>query len=29
MVEMHKGRIWAESVEGHGSRLTFVLPIKK
>jgi signal transduction histidine kinase len=29
MVEMHDGRIWAESVEGHGSRLTFVLPIKR
>ena len=29
MAEMHDGRIWAESVDGHGSRLTFVLPIKR
>jgi len=27
MVELHGGRIWAESVEGRGSRLTFTLPI--
>ena len=28
MVELHGGRIWAESVEGHGSRITFILPVK-
>ncbi|MCC7512643.1 MAG: GAF domain-containing protein [Anaerolineae bacterium CFX3] len=27
MVEMHGGRIWAESVEGQGSRFSFLLPI--
>jgi signal transduction histidine kinase len=26
MIEMHKGRIWAESVEGKGSNFTFLLP---
>lgn len=27
MIEMHGGRIWAESVEGKGSNFTFVLPL--
>ncbi|MEW6405837.1 MAG: HAMP domain-containing sensor histidine kinase, partial [Chloroflexota bacterium] len=27
MIEMHGGRIWAESVEGRGSNFTFVLPL--
>ena len=27
MIEMHGGRIWAESVEGRGSRFTFLLPV--
>lgn len=27
MIEMHGGRIWAESVEGSGSRFTFLLPV--
>ena len=27
MVEMHGGRIWAESVEGKGSNFSFLLPI--
>jgi signal transduction histidine kinase len=28
MIEMHGGRIWAESVEGKGSNFTFLLPTK-
>jgi signal transduction histidine kinase len=27
MIELHGGRIWAESVEGKGSRVTFLLPV--
>jgi signal transduction histidine kinase len=27
MIEMHGGRIWAESVEGRGSRFIFLLPV--
>jgi len=27
MVEIHSGRIWAESVEGQGSSFTFLLPV--
>jgi signal transduction histidine kinase len=27
MIEMHGGRIWAESVEGKGSRFSFILPV--
>jgi signal transduction histidine kinase len=27
MIEMHGGRIWAESVEGRGSKFTFLLPL--
>ncbi len=26
MVELHKGQIWAESLEGRGSKFTFLLP---
>jgi len=28
MIEMHGGRIWVESVEGKGSRFTFMLPVE-
>ncbi len=27
MIEMHRGRIWVESVEGKGSNFTFILPL--
>ena len=29
MIELHNGRIWAESAEGKGSTFTFLLPIEK
>jgi signal transduction histidine kinase len=29
MIELHDGRIWAESEEGKGSIFTFLLPIEK
>jgi signal transduction histidine kinase len=29
MIEMHNGRIWAESEEGHGSTFTFLLPLEQ
>lgn len=28
MIEMHGGRIWAESLEGSGSNFSFLLPVK-
>jgi signal transduction histidine kinase len=28
MIELHGGRIWAESVEGKGSNFTFLLPFE-
>jgi signal transduction histidine kinase len=28
MIEIHGGRIWAESMEGKGSTFTFLLPVK-
>ena len=29
MIDLHNGRIWAESEEGKGSTFTFLLPIEK
>ena len=28
MIELHGGRIWAESIEGKGSKFTFLLPLE-
>jgi signal transduction histidine kinase len=29
MIELHNGRIWAESEEGKGSTFSFLLPAKQ
>jgi two-component system sensor histidine kinase VicK len=29
MIELHDGRIWAESTEGIGSTFTFILPLEQ
>lgn len=29
MIEMHNGRIWAESTEGQGSTFSFLLPVER
>jgi signal transduction histidine kinase len=29
MIELHKGQIWVESVEGKGSKFSFILPTTK
>ena len=29
MIEMHNGRIWAESAEGRGSTFSFLLPVER
>jgi two-component system sensor histidine kinase VicK len=29
MVELHHGRIWAESVEGHGAAFHVTLPVRR
>jgi len=29
MIDLHNGRIWAESEEGKGSTFTVLLPIEK
>jgi signal transduction histidine kinase len=29
MVELHQGRIWADSIEGHGAAFTVALPLRR
>jgi signal transduction histidine kinase len=28
MVELHGGQIWAESIEGRGSKFSFLIPLQ-
>jgi len=29
MVELHGGKIWAESIQGRGSQFVFLLPLNR